>query len=143
MELVLGEPVGRFLERLPMETLTESVPGKHYHLHIETDGIYGNKEELAGMLVNGLWENFRAKVKYMRIGDYNIDIQLEGSPFAWSALIPWIPSIIGLIGVAVTLIAVYGIISAIPSWAWATLGIGLGLLFFGPTIAGFFTVKKR
>lgn len=133
MVLILGEPVGRRLVQIPIESLTTSVEGKHYHIRIETEGVI-DEQKVADVLVNGLWSNFKAGVKYIRIDDRNIDIQLEGSPFEWAALLPWIPSILGAFGIVVTLIAVFGIISAIPRWAWATLTIGLVLLFFGPTI---------
>ena len=134
MVLELGKLVGRRLVLIPRSALTESVPGRNYHIRIETKGTLGRERELAEQLVDGLYAKFRAKVKFIRIDYYNVDLQLEGSPFEWSLLIPWLPTILGALGILITMIAVYNIIAAIPRWAWATLTVGVTLLFFGPTI---------
>jgi hypothetical protein len=78
---------------------------------------------------------FRAKVVWIRISEDVIDVQLEGSPFAWAALIAFIPTILAILGVSVILVSVYSVVSAIPSWAWALLIVGVGLIFIGPTIS--------
>jgi len=131
--LTLGKPVGMNLLEMPKEILTDSVPGKHYHLLIATKGIT-NPEEVARVLVEGLYDKFHATVKYISIGDKFINIQLEGSPFAWALVLLWLPQILLGIGVILTLITVFAIISAIPSWAWATLAIGVFLIVVGPPI---------
>jgi len=133
MVLTLGEPVGKYLIEMPKTSLTDSVPGKHYHIRIETEGIT-NAEEVAKLLVNGLWNKFHADVKYIRIDNSCIDIQLEGSPFVWAVLLLWLPQILVGVGVILTAVVVFSIISAIPSWAWATLGLGIILIVFGPVI---------
>lgn len=129
MVLTLGEPVGQYMIEVPKDMLTDSIPGKHYHLHVETEGII-DEQRVAEALVNGLDED-GATVKYVRIDSHNIDIQLEGSPFAWAAILLWLPQILQGLGIIVTLFTVFAIVSSIPSWAWATLGVGVVLLIFG------------
>jgi len=73
-------------------------------------------------------------VLWIRANSPIVEIQVEGSPFAWSAVLPWISPAMSLIGVVVILVALYSVIAAIPSWAWGLLVLGIGLLFFSPYV---------
>ena len=130
------------LEEIPRDMQTDSVPGKCYHLHIETKGIYKEKE-VALVLTNELYKRFKADVVWMRIDHGVIDIQLYGSPFAWAALIAFLPAILGLLGVTFIISSVWSVISAIPGYAWALLGVGIVTLYFAPKIGGMFTGTQR
>lgn len=132
--LELGKTVGKRGMPLPIKMLTDSVPGKFYHINIETTGI-SDERAVVSLLVNKLNEKFRAKIVWIKVDGKGIELQLRGSPFAWVLLIPFIPTILGVIGVTVVLVAVYSIISAIPGWALALLIIGAVLAFAGPDIA--------
>lgn len=132
--LELGKLAGTRLVQMPKEVLTTSVPGKVYHLTIKTKGV-SNEKEVAKTLIAGLYEKFKAKVIWMRIKDDIIDIQLIGSPFAWLALLAWLPAILTALGIVMILISVYSVVSAIPGWAWALLAVGVGIIFFGPKVA--------
>lgn len=136
--LELGTVVGRYVQEIPKGLLTTSVSGKHYHLRIEISGVLGNEVELARRLTNDLWEKFRAEVKYIRIDGNTIDIQLEGSPFAWAVLIPWLPAIFTLFGITLIGIAIYTVFTAIPGWAWAALAIGIVFLLLAPSTVKLF-----
>jgi len=130
----LGKKVeGRLLE-IPQEVALslESTKGKIYQLRIETEG-FTNENEVVNTLISGL-ENFGAKVLWIRACSPTVEVQVEGSPFAWSAVLPWISPAMSLIGVVVILIALYSVIAAIPSWAWGLLVLGIGLLFFSPYV---------
>lgn len=129
--------VGKFGLEIPKETLTDSVPGKFYALSIDCSGTTSDDTavQLAKALTKGLWEKFRAKVAYLAITPNRIDIQLEGSPFAWAALIAFLPSILTLFGIALIGIAVYTVFAAIPSWAWGVLAIGVIFIFAAPVAA--------
>jgi hypothetical protein len=130
----LGTMRGNILLEMPAVTLTESVPGKIYHLKILTNGV-SNPQELFDVMSDGLAEVFRAKLYYLRVSDDGtIDMQIEGSPFAWAALLPWIPSILTLLGIAFIGIAVYSVLASIPSWAWALLAGGIFMIVIGPTV---------
>jgi len=130
----IGRLAGTKLIEIPKEVLTESVPGKVYHLHIETKGI-PNEEEVARALIGKLYEKFKAKVIWIRIEDGVIDLQLIGSPFAWAALLAFLPFILAALGVIMVLLSVYGVVTAIPAWVWALAIAGLGIIYFGPRLA--------
>jgi len=133
--LEVGKLVGTKLVEMPKEVLTDSVPGKVYHLTIETNGVY-NEEEVASTLTTELYEKFKAKVIWIRIENGVIDLQLIGSPFAWLALLAWLPTLLAILGIVMVLVSVYSVIAAIPSWAWALLAVGVAMILFGPKIAG-------
>jgi len=132
--LELGKLAGTKLVEMPREILTDSVPGKVYHLTIKTEGIFC-EEEVAEVLVKELYDRFKAKVIWIRIEGSVIDLQLVGSPFAWAALIPFLPALLALLGVTIILISIYNVLVSIPAWTWALLAVGIGLIFFGPRIA--------
>lgn len=132
--LEAGKLVGTRLMEMPREVLTDSVPGKAYHLTIKTKGI-ANEEEVAEALVNKLYENFKAEVVWVKIENGVIDLQLIGSPFAWAALIAYIPLLLTLFGILLIGVAIYSVLAAIPSWAWGVLAIGVLLIFIAPTAA--------
>jgi len=140
--LELGKLVGTKLMQMPKEVLTDSVPGKVYHLTIETKGI-ANEEEVAKTLVSELYSKFKAKVLWIRIENGTIDVQLIGSPFAWAALIAFLPAILSILGIVFVLVSIYNVIAAIPAWAWALLAVGVGLIFIGPTIAKSLTAGRE
>jgi len=106
--------------------------GKYYELHIDTDGMPDPRKAvetlIAGLRAQGhgtVWASADAK---------RINIQIAGSPMAWALLIPLIPTILSVVGVVVTLIAVYMIFTGIPGWALGLLAIGLLFLTVVPTL---------
>lgn len=132
--LEVGKLAGTRLVEMSREVLTDSVPGKVYHLTIETRGIV-NEEEVARAFVAELYEKFKAQVIWIRIENGIIDLQLIGSPFAWLTLLAFLPTLLAMLGVVMVLVSVYNVIAAIPSWAWALLVVGVGVILFGPRIA--------
>ena len=133
--LEVGKLIGTRLVEMSKEVLTDSVPGKVYHLTIETKGI-ANEEEVAKTLVSELYSKFKAQVIWIRIYNGVIDLQLIGSPFAWFALLAWLPTILAMFGIIVVLVSLYSVLTAIPGWAWGLLAVGIGLMLFGPQIGG-------
>jgi hypothetical protein len=144
--LELGKLAGTRIVEMSKDVLTDSVPGKVYHLTIETKGI-ANEKEVAKTLVTKLYDNFKAQVIWIRIENGVIDLQLIGSPFAWLALLAFLPTILAMLGIVVVLVSLYSVLAAIPGWAWGLLVVGVGLILFGPKIseavsAGFKAEKK-
>jgi hypothetical protein len=133
--LEVGKLAGTRLVEVPKEVLTDSVPEKVYHLTIKTKGVT-NEEEVAKTLVTELYNKFKARVIWIRIENGVIDLQLVGSPFAWLALLAWLPTILAMLGIVMVLVSIYSVISAIPGWAWALLAVGVAIILFGPKIAG-------
>ena len=133
----VGEMVGRYVKEIPQQALTSSVPGKHYHMRVSVNEVSTDDEvALAQRIAEGLAEKFDAEVKYIRIENGVIDIQLEGSPFDWVSVAAWLPSVFVLSGIALIGVSVYTVFSAIPSWAWGTLAVGIILLVIAPSIGG-------
>jgi len=131
--LEVGKLIGTRLVEMSKEVLTDSVPGKVYHLTIETKGI-ANEEEVAKTLVTELYNKFKAQVIWIRIENGVIDLQTIGSPFAWLALLAWLPTILAMLGIVMILVSIYSVIAAIPGWAWALLAVGVAMILFGPKI---------
>jgi hypothetical protein len=132
--LEVGKLAGTRIVEMSKGVLTDSVPGKVYHLTIETKGI-ANEEEVVKTLVTELYNKFKAQVIWIRIDSGVIDLQLIGSPFAWLALLAFLPTILAMLGIVVVLISLYSVLAAIPGWAWGLLAVGVGLILFGPKLA--------
>jgi len=133
----VGTKVVGVTKYIPRAVLTESVPGAVYELEIRTKGI-SNPSEVVDVLSKEMPKKFKGlKVLWIRIDDPVIHMQITGSPFAWQLVLLWLPEILQLIGVVVTLIAVFLVISQIPAWAWATLLSGVFLIYAGPKIGSY------
>lgn len=126
--------IGR-LKPLTVEdiSLKTSVQGELYEIHITTDGI-PNPRIAVETLAYHLHNSYGAETFWAHADGRTIKLQITGSPFAWAALIPFIPLILSGIGVLVTFIAVWQIFAGIPSWAWALLVIGLSSIFIIPSL---------
>jgi len=121
------------LLNIPEEMLGESVIGAVYEVQIKTKGI-SNPQQIANLISSELPKKVSSTIKYIEIGSDYIILQIEGSPFPWALLLGFLPQLLLLAGVVVMFISVWSVISAIPSWAWALLAVGGGLVLFGPTI---------
>ena len=86
------------------------------------------------MLTRELKSRFDIDVLYARADTDAIHLIITGSPFSWTALLMFLPTLLGLIGIAVFAISVYQAVVAIPSWVWGCLIIGGLLILFGPAI---------
>lgn len=120
--------------QIPKEMLTESVIGQVYELEIATEGV-SDPQETVNVLAAKIPEQFpTAEVLWVKVEDNTIRLQIRGSPFAWSALLLFLPQILVVVGVVIAFVAVYMVFQAIPSWAWALLVVGAGLIIFAPKI---------
>lgn len=138
--LELGTKIGNVGLEIPSDMLTTSVPEKFYHLRIQYSGTMSDEVEFAKKFSSELYTMFKAKVAYMRIAPDYVDVQLEGSPFAWAALVLWLPTIFVLFGLTLIGVGVFTVLSAIPSWAWGVVAVGVLLVVIAPTVG---KLKKR
>jgi len=129
-----GQKIPGSLQLLSQLTLSTggTEKGKFYEIHISTDGIPDPSSAvntlIAGLRSRGVetvWASADAKI---------IKIQIAGSPMAWTALVLLLPTILSVVGVIATVVAVYMIFSGIPGWALGVLVVGLMFLFVVPTL---------
>ncbi len=119
---------------IPRYALVETIPGMTYEIRITCD------KPAPATLPNIIRREFATRLPQVTIHDIKIDgrlvrIRLSGSPIAWATILALLPLIFTLAGLVILLIAVYGIITAVPTWAWGLLIVGVVTLLFLPTIA--------
>jgi hypothetical protein len=116
---------------IPIYALRETVPGVIYEIRIKTNkpAPPQTMETIRAMFAQRLPQ---VKIHYIEVSDRNVTIQLEGSPIAWELILSLLPLIFTLLGLAIILIAVFSLISAVPSYVWALLIIGAITLFIVP-----------
>lgn len=129
-----GDNGFRQFQLLPEVMRTLSVPGQIYMIEIGTDGV-PNPKETYGLLKTRLSEEFGIETKGMEVRDGVIRLQFfAGLPFSWAALIEFLPLILKVIGIIVTVITAFVIVSRIETWQIALLGLGIILTLFGDII---------
>ena len=120
----VGQRIPGSLQPLSQFALSteETEKGKYYELHIDTDGIPDPRKAvetlIAGLRAQGVetvWASADAK---------SIRLQIAGSPMSWPVVLSLLPSILGVLGIAVILISVYLIVSGVPGWFWGLLVVG-------------------
>ena len=127
----IGKRILGKTEYIPRAMLIESVPGQIYEVEIRTKGV-SNPEQAISTLNVELPKKFNGlKVHWIGADGSVIKMQITGSPFAWAAFMLFLPSILTVIGIAVTLIAVYLVWTLVPPWVTALLIIGTILTLFG------------
>lgn len=135
--LTLGEPKDGELIYMPYKTLSESVIGQTYEAHVKTQGLLGlggaSKENIANIIMQELPKRVPGlKLNWIEVDDTMIKLQFIGSPFAWVIFLTALPAILELIGVTVTVMAIFLIWSKIPRWMLGLLLFGVALVYFGP-----------
>jgi len=136
----LGTKLSGQFEEIPSDMLTDSVEGQIYELHIATSRVT-NPEEVARVLLEKLPAKFHGlKIRYLEIGENNIVTQIEetGSPFAWAALLAFLPEILQLVGIAVFAVYIMLAVAFAPAW----VGV-VGVLGVGVAVAGFLIGVSR
>jgi len=128
----VGQRIPGSLQPLSQFALSteETEKGKYYELHIDTDGIPDPRKAvetlIAGLRAQGVetvWASADAK---------SIRLQIAGSPMSWPVVLSLLPSILGVLGIAVILISVYLVTAAVPSWVWGLLIVGILLITILP-----------
>lgn len=146
--LVLGKRFEGRLESMPWSYLkgNESVMGAVYEIQVYLaeslpltvrDGT--DKPTVTQTLLEQMPYNIEGfKIDWIEVGDNTVKMQVTGSPFPWAAVIAFLPEILALIGLTVTAIGVFLVISYVPRWVAALLGVGALLLIIGiaPTLTG-------
>jgi hypothetical protein len=116
---------------IPIYALKETVPGAIYEIRIKTN------KPAPPQTIETIKRVFAekcpsVKIHYIEVDGNNVTIQLEGSPIAWETILALLPLIFTLLGLVILLVAVFSLISAIPSYVWALLIVGAITLFIVP-----------
>lgn len=123
------------LLRLSPVELTVGRRGAVYLLEVDVSEMSKEQAESAVRLLKSRIEGeVGAHVLYSVATRDKIYVMVKGSPFSWAMLLALLPMILMLVGVTVLGVSIWQIIASIPSWVWATLLMGLGLVIFGPPI---------
>ncbi len=131
-----GEPLKiAAWKRLPPENLKVAPKGTFYTLELDVSDLTPEKAvEALNMLAKNLEKNFKARLIYANASKNKIYLQIKGSPFSWLALLAWLPTILGMLGIILFGVSVWQAITSIPSWVWAMLITSGALVLFGPRI---------
>ncbi|MEM2163691.1 MAG: hypothetical protein QXR62_04625 [Candidatus Bathyarchaeia archaeon] len=120
---------------IPPERLKIAPKGTIYMLKLNVSDLTNEKAaEALNTLAKDLKEKFGITLLYGKATKNEIHLQIKGSPFNWLALLAWLPTILGLLGITLFAVSIWQAIAAIPSWVWATLAISVALILFGPPI---------
>lgn len=140
----LGQRRTGTLLPIPADMLKgETEVGAIYEVHIETKGI-PNPQLAAETLLKELPKHFPTiKILWIAVEDNTIKIQFQGSPISWELLLMLLPLILGAIGIAAVLIAVYLIVGGPALWIVLLLGFGLFALFILPKIPEVLKAVRR
>lgn len=131
MVVEIGKRIVGKVEYIPRAMLIESVPGQLYEVEIRTKGV-SDPEQAISALSHELPREFKGlKVHWIGVDGSVIKMQITGSPFAWAAFMLFLPALLTVIGIGVTLIAVYLVWTMVPPWVTAILIIGTILTLFG------------
>ena len=128
-----GEPVIGKTVPIPKTILSSysSVIGALYEVDMDVEVKDPSKltEENFEIVKRRLYEELHARVKYFEVKEYNGShkavMQLEGSPFAFAALIALLAELAPLIGLVIVGIVVYYIVKKHPL---ATVALVLGVV---------------
>ena len=113
---------------IPLDMLTESVPGQIYEIEIQTRGI-PDPEKAVNALAAELPKVARGlKVVYARVEDSTIRLQVEGSPFLWALVLANLPAILAAVGVVILGVTVFLVAQHTPSWVLTLGATGLALI---------------
>lgn len=121
--------------QIPMQNLKVARKGSIYLLKLDVSTLTQDKAlEALNTLTAEMKNKFGIKTIYGKAEPNAIHLIIQGSPFSWLALLAWLPTILGLIGIILFGVSVWQTVTAIPSWVWGTLIIGGALILFGPAI---------
>jgi len=138
----LGTRAFGAVKALPKETMFQ--PNKTYEINLDVEGIT-DLEAVADYLLCELSKEYpEVEVTWINVGEKTINFQFRlASPetlgykptLAVASIIIWLPTILSLIGVVITLISVVELYRAVPWYVWLGLPLGILLILWGPAIA--------
>jgi hypothetical protein len=145
MAYTLGtKVVGKGYVKIPDQMLDVTIPNWVYEIQILTDKSVTDPPALANLIKTEFAKRLPdVKIYWISVDGDEVRIQLSASPIAWATILALLPLIFALVGLTLILISVWGIITAIPSWAWAALIVGIVLLWIIPAIQPYLKPPKK
>jgi hypothetical protein len=126
--------------QLSIEQLQKTVApkGSLYEIQLITSPLTPTQATQAiEKLTTEMKTQFGITTLYSIAAENEILMLIKGSPFAWAALLPWLPTILALLGITLVGVSAWQILIGIPTWLWALLIIGGALIVIGPSIGEF------
>jgi len=131
---------GRRVEGLRASVLEEaSIPGVIYELNVRGELRDESKltTENVKRLESELKNRFDAKLVYLGVDRDRLVMQVEGSPFTWSAFLGALPTLLQIIGFVLLGVTVVAIIRSMPTWQLVLFVLALMLILgLGEKVVG-------
>jgi len=142
---VYGKPVTPLAKSyaIRIEPVGVSRKGALYILKLDVTGMTAEKAREALRRLSEQLGRLGAHVLYAEASESQIYLQVRGSPFAWAAVLAWLPVILAGLGLGFVAIAVWQVVAPVPTWVWALLATGVFLLIFGPQIGEWIAEEAR
>lgn len=133
--LTVGTKIVGTYVRIPEQMLDVTIPDWVYEIQILVDKPVSDSVALANLIKTEFSKRLPdVKIHWIFIDGDEVRIQITGSPTAWSLILSLLPLIFTLLGLTLIMVAIWGVISSIPSWAWALLIMGVALFWILPYI---------
>lgn len=122
---------GRRVDGLRASVLEEaSIPGVVYELNVRGELRDGSKLTIENVkrLEGELKNRFNAKLVYLGVDRDRLVMQVEGSPFTWSAFLGALPMLLEIVGFVLLAVSVVAIIRSMPLWQLILFMVALMLV---------------
>ena len=120
--------------------------GKTYEINAETT-IMRDGEDIVQFILNQFQQTYpELEINWIQIDTQTIKLQfkvvsrealgLAPRPASLTAatIIVWLPTILTAIGVVAIVVSLYLVMQAVPWYVWGTLGLGIILVIWGPSL---------
>ncbi|MBA7493690.1 hypothetical protein ES702_04252 [subsurface metagenome] len=120
--------------------------GKTYEVNVQTT-IIRDGEDTAQFILNQFQQTYpELQINWIRIDTQTIKLQFKvmsrealglaprPASLTVATIIVWLPTILTAIGVVVIIVSLYLVMQAVPWYVWGTLGLGIILVIWGPSL---------
>ena len=125
-------------------------PEALYQLNIKLEGTPTDNQ--VNQFVAEFERKYGVKVTYVKSHSKTLVLQFQPSHYVpmefltltGAFLIANLPAILSVIGLVLVGVSLFYVVTALPTWVWVLLIVGISLLFFSPFTSGMFksTVKQ-
>jgi hypothetical protein len=135
------------LQQIPINMLgVHSIPHAKYALKTSAQSVIPTSEyaNIKTLVMAQIPQQVQGCiVTDVLVSQNEIQVNVTGSPFTWSALLLALPQILLIGGIAIGLVAVYFIVGSVPLWAYGLGAISMFLLFVLPKLQPQYRVQTQ